>query len=174
MGRSFAQLPPDNWGAFGFGYWLSSGRDQRLSALVLGVGGLLITARGWRPGAWLALDVSVANSCPESTGYSAGYFRLRVGDLPGEIVGLNRPVPSGDLQPALAEGTLPASPGPGLEQPRRRGWVTFADVPVYRSGPFFLDYVTPLDAMGDTPLPAPADPSACPPLRRISLPIQFQ
>jgi hypothetical protein len=128
---------------------------------------------------WLALDVSVANWCSVgATDYSAGYFRVRRGDLPGQIVGTNRPVPAGDLQPALGDGTLPASPTPGRDPPRRRGWVTFSDVPNplapdnLNLGPFFLDYVTPLDALGDIPLPLPAEPS-CSPLRRLSLPLRL-
>jgi hypothetical protein len=124
---------------------------------------------------WLALDVSVANACPEPVDYSAAYFRVRLGDLPGEIIGANQPVPVGDLQPALGDGTLPASRSRGVAPPRTRGWVTFSDLPTDAPnlGQLFLDYVTPLDQFGDIPLPHPAEPVVCPPLRRLSHPLEI-
>jgi hypothetical protein len=124
---------------------------------------------------WLALDVSVAKVCPESVPYSAAYFRVRLGNLPGEIIGANRPVPAGDLQPALGDGWLPASPSSATAPPRARGWVTFADLPMNAPnlGELFLDYVTPLDQFGDIPLPAPTEPGECLPLRRLSLPLEI-
>jgi hypothetical protein len=73
VGRSAAHLPATTDGPLDFGTWLTSGRDLRLSALVLGVGGLLITARSWRPGAWLALALGAA--------WAAADFGLDVADV---------------------------------------------------------------------------------------------
>jgi hypothetical protein len=124
---------------------------------------------------WLAVEVSVSNYCPEPVRYSEEYFRIRVGELPGEIVGAHRPLPAGGLQPTLRSGDLPAMSAPGTVAPTTRGWVIFSDVPedVRMRGELFLDYVTPLDALGDIPLPAPQEPVVCVPLRRLSLPLYF-
>src|SRR5262249_2443546 len=55
VGRLSAHIPTKIGTRLGLAFWLTGGRDLRLSALVLGIGGLLIVARGWRPGVWLAL-----------------------------------------------------------------------------------------------------------------------
>src|SRR5689334_6654761 len=60
VGRSAAQFPPEYRSEVDLSVWLTAGRDLRLSALVLGVGGLLIAARSWRPGVWLALALGAA------------------------------------------------------------------------------------------------------------------
>jgi hypothetical protein len=60
VGRSSAHIPSQLGGQVDVSVWLTGGRDLRLAALILGVGGLLIPARGWRPGVWLALVLGVA------------------------------------------------------------------------------------------------------------------